>query len=110
MKAAQFAVQETSELDDSVPKDGVIRVEPSDRARKGGAITVTVSKGPEIVKVPDIAPGTLIGDAKKALTDVGLVPDVRTFAGNQPIMVLAISPGAGQPVHVGSKVTVYAIS
>jgi serine/threonine-protein kinase len=93
-----------------VPKDTVIRIDPSDRARKGSTITVTVSKGPEMVDVPDIATGTPVEIAKKALTDVGLVPDVKTFAGNDPTVVLAISPGAGQSVHVGSTVTIYAIT
>jgi serine/threonine-protein kinase len=109
LKAAQFKVRSTSEYNDSVPKDGVIRIEPTDRARKGSRITVTVSKGPEMVKVPDIPVGTPIETAKKALTDVGLVPDVKTFAGTNPTTVLA-SPMSGQTVRVGSKVTIYAIT
>jgi serine/threonine protein kinase/beta-lactam-binding protein with PASTA domain len=110
LKAANFKVRETTEFNDTVPKDTVIRIAPADKARKFSTITVTVSKGPEMVNVPNIPVGTPVETAKRALTDVGLVPDVRTFGGGTPTTVLAISPTSGVPVHVGTTVTVYAIS
>jgi beta-lactam-binding protein with PASTA domain/serine/threonine protein kinase len=110
LKRAKFKVETLEEYSDTVGQGGVIRVQPADRARKFSTVTVTVSRGPEMVKVPDIPVGTPVVDAKKALTDVGLVPDVKPFGGGTPTTVLAISPGSGQTVHAGSTVTVYALS
>src|SRR3954465_3605282 len=108
--AGKFKVDEQEEFNDSVGKGEVIRIDPSDRAVKGSTITVTVSKGPEMVKVPDIRIGTPIADAEQALREVGLVPDVRPFGGiGTPVTVLAV-PDAGQLVHSGSKVIVYALT
>ncbi|HKC27208.1 MAG TPA: Stk1 family PASTA domain-containing Ser/Thr kinase, partial [Jatrophihabitans sp.] len=72
----QFKVDRVDEYSDSVGNGEVISLSPSDTARKGSTITVNVSKGPEMVKVPDIPVGTPIGDATKAITDAGLVPNV----------------------------------
>jgi beta-lactam-binding protein with PASTA domain len=69
-----------------------------------------VSKGPEMVKVPDIGIGTPVEAAKKAIIDAGLVPDVKPFAGGTPTTVLAISPASGQSVHAGSTVMIYALA
>jgi serine/threonine-protein kinase len=88
----------------------VISLLPSDKARKGSTITVTVSKGPEMVKVPDIPVGTPVSDATKAITDAGLVPNVVPVGGSDPKTVLALSPTSGQSVHAGTTVTIYALS
>jgi serine/threonine protein kinase/beta-lactam-binding protein with PASTA domain len=109
--AGAFAADRVDEFSDAVDPGAVISINPSDKARKGSTITVTVSKGPEIVQVPDIKMGTPIGDAEKAIQDAGLVPDIRPFAGaGTPTTVLAISPGGGTRVKAGSKVVVYALS
>jgi serine/threonine protein kinase/beta-lactam-binding protein with PASTA domain len=108
--AGKFKVDSIDEYSDTVGKGGVLRIEPSDRAVKFSTITVTVSKGPEMVKVPDIAIGTPVADAETAVTDAGLVPDVKPFGGGTPSTVLAISPAGGQSVHAGSTVTIYALS
>ncbi|MFD7666701.1 Stk1 family PASTA domain-containing Ser/Thr kinase [Streptomyces sp. NPDC059788] len=41
------------------------------RIRGTGTVTITLSKGPEIVQVPDLA-GTPVADAKRRLRDLGL--------------------------------------
>jgi serine/threonine-protein kinase len=48
---------------------------PSGRVRKGGAVTVAVSKGPDLVAVPAKLVGTMQADAKAALDAVGLTAD-----------------------------------
>jgi serine/threonine-protein kinase len=106
----RFKVHKTEEYSDSVPAGDVIRIDPSDKARKFSTITVTVSKGPEMVAVPDIPTGTPVADAEKAITAAGLVPQVKAFPGTTPTVVVAVSPHPGQSVHVGSTVTIYAIS
>ena len=74
-------------------------------------ITIVVSRGPEMVTVPDIATGTSVDDAKQAITAANLVPDVRVFGGQTgtPSTVIAIAPRGGTSVHTGSTVVVYAI-
>ncbi len=107
----KFKVDRIDEYSDAVGKGEVISISPSDQARKFSTITVTVSKGPEIVKVPDIKAGTPVADAVAAIKAVGLVPDVRPFGGaGTPTTVLAITPDSGTSVHAGSTVTVYALS
>jgi serine/threonine protein kinase/beta-lactam-binding protein with PASTA domain len=108
--AGQFKVDRVDEYSDAVGKGEVISLLPSDKARKGSTITVTVSKGPEMVKVPDIPVGTPVSDATKAITDAGLVPNVVPVGGSDPKTVLALSPTSGQSVHAGTTVTIYALS
>ncbi len=108
--SGKFKVNEVQEFNDSVNKGDVIRIAPSDKAVKFSTVTVTVSKGPEMVKVPDIAVGTPVEQAKQAVIDANLVPDVQPFGGGTPTTVLAISPGAGLTVHAGSTVTIYTLS
>jgi beta-lactam-binding protein with PASTA domain len=61
-----------------------------------------------MVNVPDISAGTPLDTAKQRLTEAGLNYDVKSFSGGASA-VLAISPGAGVSVRVGSTVTIYAI-
>ncbi len=83
---------------------------PSDQATKFSTITITVSKGPENVQVPDIGLGDSVNDVKTALTAIGLVPDIKVVDGSdsEASKVLTVSPAAGSTVPVGTVVTVYA--
>jgi serine/threonine-protein kinase len=109
--AGKFGVQVVEEYSDSIGEGEVISLQPNDRAVKGSTITVTVSKGPEMVSVPDISMGEPVAEAEQALRDAHLVPDVRPFGGlGKPVSVLAISPSAGTRVHSGSTVVVYALT
>ncbi len=104
----KYSVEE--QYSDTVDKGTVVSVSPSDRARKFSRVTLVVSRGPEMVRVPEIAQGTPVAAAKKTLTDAGLVPDVKTVAdAGAPGVVLAISPAAGSTVHSGSTVLVVAL-
>jgi serine/threonine-protein kinase len=108
--AGQFQIHKVEEYSDSFGAGEVISVDPSDHATKFSTITVTVSKGPEFVQVPDIAANSAVTDAEQAITDAGLVPDVQTVGAGDPTTVLAISPAAGARVHTGSTVTIYALT
>ena len=83
---AGFRVATAAEkFDSKVPKGSVISQEPTDgTAYRGDAVTVVVSKGAEIVKVPDIKKNDLMADASKALTDAGFEVEV-VWEGNLPI-------------------------
>jgi serine/threonine-protein kinase len=109
--AGKFRVTSVSEYSDAIDEGEVISIDPSDRAVKGSTITVTVSKGPETVTVPDIKMGMPVAQAEQALRQAHLVPDVRPFGGaGKPVTVLAITPPAGSRVHSGSTVVVYALT
>jgi serine/threonine-protein kinase len=104
--AGSFEVRKVEEYSDTIDKGGVISLSPSDRATKFSTITVTVSKGPEYVTVPDIAFGTSEGDARTQLEQLGLVPDFQSPLGQRPDPVVYNVPDAGSKVRVGSTVTV----
>ncbi|MFC9608967.1 PASTA domain-containing protein [Streptomyces niveus] len=115
-------------LDASVEKDfsdtfergTVMRTDPEPRARirGNGSVTLVISRGPEIVRVPDLA-GKSLADAKDALRKVGLAPGVvaRSFdeqtdqgdiirtqpkAGTElrPDAGVALVVSKGRPVHM----------
>jgi serine/threonine-protein kinase len=108
--AGHFKAHEVDEFSDSVHAGEVILIDPSDQAPKGSTITVTVSKGPEFVQVPDIPVGTPIADAQHSLESVGLVADVIPVGGGTPVTVLTTDPGAGTSVRAGSTVHIYALT
>jgi len=105
----QFKPKRVDEYSDTVGKDEVISLDPSDQAVKGSTITVTVSKGPEFVTVPDIPLGTSKADADNQLRQLGLVPDFKQEIGDRSEPVVYSVPSAGQKVHVGDTVTVIVI-
>ncbi|MFD3487789.1 PASTA domain-containing protein [Streptomyces sp. NPDC058665] len=56
--------------------------EPRSRIRGNGSVTLVISRGPEIVRVPDLA-GKSLADAKDALRKAGLAPGVVTRSFDQ---------------------------
>ena len=83
LKKAKFKVTTEERFSDNVDKGLVISVSPDDKATKFSTVTITVSKGPEIVRVPDIVLGDPVNDVKDALTEIGLVPDVVVVNGDE---------------------------
>ncbi|WP_330176238.1 PASTA domain-containing protein [Streptomyces sp. NBC_01498] len=98
----------------------VMRTEPGPRARirGNGSVTLVVSRGPSIVRVPDLA-GLSLAEARDALKEAGLAPGVvaRTFDAetaqgdvirSQPKTGTELRPDAGvalvvskgRPVHM----------
>jgi serine/threonine-protein kinase len=99
-------VIKAEEFSDSVSAGDVVRIDPSDQARKFSKITVTVSKGPQMVTVPQIAQGESSEDASAALRAVGLVPQIeKSIDGGVFDKVFSVSPGPGNKVPAGSTVT-----
>lgn len=105
---AGFAVTRQDQFSTTVAKGIVISSSPTGSAVKFTVITVVVSKGPEMVAVPDIGAQTPVADAEAALTKVGLSYQVKSIAGSGGTIVLAISPSSGTRVQVGSTVIIYA--
>ncbi|ORT60586.1 serine/threonine protein kinase [Streptomyces sp. CB03238] len=70
---------------------------PGERVRGNGPVTLTISRGPKIVKVPNLK-GLPLADAKRELTKAGLASGVVTRAFSQEFeqgTVISTDPKAG---------------
>lgn len=77
------------------------------RIRGNGAVTLTVSRGPEVVAVPDLK-GKPLDAAKAELTSAGLAPGAVTQAFSQDIAqgsVISTDPAAGQKRSLDTAVS-----
>lgn len=65
------------DFSDRVKRGRVIGTDPNpgERVRRTGSVTLTVSRGPEVVKIPDLA-GTPLSNARGKLSEAGLEPGV----------------------------------
>ncbi|MEV6160440.1 Stk1 family PASTA domain-containing Ser/Thr kinase [Streptomyces sp. NPDC052052] len=93
---------------DTVDRGKVISSDPESGARIRGndAVTLTVSRGPEIVTVPDVQDLPL-GDARRALKKAGLEPGMTTEEFSQETArgeVIRTDPEAGTERHPDSAV------
>ncbi len=108
LTAAGFGVTQSEQFSDTVSSGNVISQSPkSGTGHKGDTITLTVSKGPEKVAVPDLD-GMTESQARTALAAIGLKLNAtrNPFAGDDAT-VRYQSPGAGSKVKVGSSVTAF---
>ncbi|MFD7747986.1 Stk1 family PASTA domain-containing Ser/Thr kinase [Streptomyces sp. NPDC059698] len=93
---------------DSVERGEVVRSDPAsgDRIRGNGSVKLVVSRGPEIVRVPDVA-GSSLADARRSLKKAGLVPGMvtREFSEDVPRgEVVRTDPRAGADRHPDTAV------
>jgi beta-lactam-binding protein with PASTA domain len=96
-----------SNTDPPVPAGIVISSSPTVSALKFSTITVVVSKGPQMVTVPDIAPLSQLAAAEAALTKVGLSYQVVTgFPGGSGDEVLGLNPKSGRSVPIATTVVI----
>jgi len=93
---------------DTVAEGSVIRATPPDGpVRAKDTLTLTISRGPEPVQVPDVV-GKPWSEAKKILEDASLKLDYNIFADAAPALftVTKVTPDAGTSVPKGSSVKV----
>ncbi len=104
LQSSGFTVERVDEFSTTVEKDKVIRTAPAggERVARGSQITVVVSKGPELVKVPNFRNDTL-EQAQQKLAASGLVGDFQNYLPDR--VVRAQEPEPGTDVPRGSKVT-----
>ncbi|GAA2225800.1 Stk1 family PASTA domain-containing Ser/Thr kinase [Kitasatospora cystarginea] len=98
----------SQQFSESVPAGQVVSSDPGvgQRARKSDPVKVTLSKGPQRIAVPDLA-GKPLDQARKALTDVGLVPGTVTETYNDTVpqgSVISFTPAAGGQVALNTPV------
>ncbi|MFF1923508.1 Stk1 family PASTA domain-containing Ser/Thr kinase [Streptomyces sp. NPDC058221] len=95
---------------DTVDRGKVIGSDPKSgaRIRGNGSVSITVSRGPEIVKVPDVQ-GVALAEAKRKLTKAGLVPGMTTreFSEDEAAgEVVRTDPEAGTERHPDTAVAI----
>jgi serine/threonine-protein kinase len=101
-----FVVDAQQVFSDTVPVGVVVDQTPSSgTADKGSTVTLHVSKGPDVVVVPDVR-GDSESQARAILTGLGLAVQDRTLPGG-PGTVLQTDPKPGRKVKRGSTVTLY---
>lgn len=94
--------------DDTVERGTVISTDPAPgaRIRDHDAVTLTVSLGPETVKVPDLA-GLPLAEARQKLKAAGLEPGMvsREFSDDVDAgAVISTAPTSGTERHAGSAI------
>ena len=102
-------VTQDAQYSDTVPAGQVIATNPAAGAQgdRGGSITLTVSKGPDTVRVPDETSRS-VERARADLVANGL--SVGTVYGPPgPALVIAQRPSAGAVVKRGSSVVLFGI-
>ncbi|MGL5811441.1 MAG: PASTA domain-containing protein, partial [Nocardioides sp.] len=111
LERRQFAVTRNDEFSDSVATGLVIAQQPNTGAAfRGDAVTLVVSKGPQLVTVPAQLRGARVEDATQALRDLGL--NVETREADQFLglgFVFDVQPAEGSQVPVGSTVVLIVI-
>jgi eukaryotic-like serine/threonine-protein kinase len=102
LAAAHLEARRTMRFDDNMPKGLVIRTEPAAGAGAtwGSAVTVVVSKGPDLVVVPDVV-GLSKQQAEQRLREAGLRWSYFFPIGSQ---VIQQSPEPGDKAKRGSEV------
>lgn len=95
---------------DTDKRGTVIATDPDvgERIRHNGKVTLTVSLGPETVKVPDLE-GTPLDKAKDQLDDAGLGAGMVTRSFSEDVekgSVISTEPGAGKVRKAGSAVAI----
>jgi serine/threonine protein kinase/beta-lactam-binding protein with PASTA domain len=99
------------EFSDSVPRGRVVRQSPSSgRLYRGDAVSLVVSRGPELVEVPDGLVASGVDAATERLEEEGFEVEVReddSYIGLG--FVFRTDPGSGELVPRGSTVTLYLI-
>ena len=120
LQDAGLGVEVEREYSERTDRGHVVSTDPSpgDRVRRNGTVTLSVSRGPQIVKVPDLS-GTPLANAQRKLKDAGLTPgtvkrkfdeeaargsvvstDPKPGAERRPGAAVALTVSKGAPIQV----------
>ena len=102
----KITLNTSEENHDTVPKGSVIRQEPTTELRRGGAITLVVSKGPVMVTVPTGLRGQGADTVADRIRQAGLEPKFEKLVAGGFGLVLNVEPGEGASVPKGSTVVI----
>ncbi|MFE7841624.1 Stk1 family PASTA domain-containing Ser/Thr kinase [Streptomyces sp. NPDC057474] len=108
LEGAGLDVDVEQAFSDTVKRGRVIGTDPApgERIRDNDTVTVTISKGPETVKVPELK-GYRLDLARTRLKDDGLEPGLVTREFSDEVIrgqVISTQPGSGTEISSGSAV------
>lgn len=105
LEALGLDVAVEGQFDEEVPAGVVLAVRPGEggQAARGSTVTLTVSRGPRVVPVPDVA-GLSAAEAAQQLQAQGFV--VTSTQGSPANPVTGTSPAAGTEVRPGTSVVI----
>ncbi|MDR6907028.1 serine/threonine-protein kinase [Agromyces sp. 3263] len=97
-----------AEFSDDVPLDHVISATPAtDPVRPGDTVVLTLSKGEDLVEVPNVITGGTIAQAREQLEALGFTVTSNVPAFLEGAVVASVqSPAAGEKLKRGAEVTV----
>jgi serine/threonine-protein kinase len=106
LAAAKLEAVRTEGFSDTVAVGVVIGTDPAvgQPAARDSQVSVIVSKGPELVAVPNVV-GLTVEAASAKLAEFGLTPDVQDYGPGKKVR--AQDPGGTTLVKKGSKVTLF---
>ncbi|MFE9840016.1 Stk1 family PASTA domain-containing Ser/Thr kinase [Streptomyces sp. NPDC005551] len=98
------------DFSDTVKRGTVSGIDPGvgERIRENDSVTLTISKGPEIVKVPDLE-GETLSEARDRLKSAGLAAGMVTRDFSDDIAkgaVIGTDPATGTERHAGSAIAI----
>lgn len=97
-----------AEFSDDVPLDHVISATPAtDPVRPGDTVVLTLSKGEDLVEVPNVITGGTIAQAREQLEALGFTVTSNVPAFLEGAVVASVqTPAAGEKLKRGAEVTV----
>lgn len=109
LASADLKAHLVEDHNDTIPGDVVVSSDPAagQRATRGSDVTVVISLGHPVV--PDVAPGSTVADAERAIQQADLNPrtDAEEFNDTVPAgAVTGLRPASGTVLTVGAPVTV----
>jgi beta-lactam-binding protein with PASTA domain/tRNA A-37 threonylcarbamoyl transferase component Bud32 len=106
ISALGFSVVRADDFNATVASGKVVGTDPAagQQAPRGSQVTIHVSKGPEMVKVPGLV-GQTLDAATQLLQSQGFVVDTQSYLPGR--VVRAQDPAAGTVVNKGTKVTLF---
>ncbi|MEO7071211.1 MAG: Stk1 family PASTA domain-containing Ser/Thr kinase [Nostocoides sp.] len=95
---------------DTVATGSVVSQTPANTdLHKGDTVTLVVSKGPQLVTIPDGLVGKQVREVRRILEALSLKVEVRNVFGGKFGTVTDVSPGSGSQVAPGSTVEVVVV-
>jgi serine/threonine-protein kinase len=108
LEGAGFAVARAEAFSADVPRGQVVETDPAagEDAFRGDTVTLTVSRGPEEVEVPEVE-GKDLEEARQILEGLGFVVEVTQVLPGGPNDVLRVTPGEGSELENGATVRLW---
>ncbi len=106
-----FSVSASEEYSDTVPAGAVISQSPSEgNLYRGDQVVLVVSRGPELVEVPDGLVASGVESARERLEDLGFQVEIEHIGRYLGLgFVYSVDPGSGTEIPKGSTVTLWLI-